>query len=190
MYNWKKYIKNTKYQEPRKLLIKALDFIKNKDIALDIGAGALNDSKLLQDIGFKKVYAIDTEESQELIKGLKNQVVIFKKIAVEDYAFLINSFDLINAQFILFCINKNDLVRVIDDIKKSLKSEGLFIGQFLGLNDSWSGNSNVCTHSKLEIEKMLSGLEIIYLNEEESNAITAMGESKHWHIFHFIARKI
>ncbi|MFZ2310362.1 MAG: class I SAM-dependent methyltransferase [Patescibacteria group bacterium] len=190
MYNWKKYIKNTKHQEPRKLLVKALGFIKNKDVALDIGAGALNDSKLLQDTGFKKVYAIDIEENLELIKELSDQIVIFKKIAIENYVFSVDSLDLINAQFVLFLLKRNDLNKIINSIKSSLKLNGIFVGQFLGLNDSWANQSNVCVHSRLEIEELLSGLEIVYLKEEESNAVTALDESKHWHIFHFIARKI
>ena len=190
MYNWQKYINNTKNQEPKRLLVRALEFVKNKDTALDVGAGALNDSKLLQNNGFKKIYAIDIEKNTESIKELDGQVFTFKKIAIEDYNFSANFFDLINAQFVLFCINKNDLIRIIDDIKKSLRSGGIFVGQFLGSNDSWSNQSNVYTHSRLEAEEILSDLEIIDLNEEEKDAITAMGESKHWHLFHFIARKI
>lgn len=189
MSNWQQYINNTKNQSPQTLLVSALKFAKGKEAALDLGAGALNDSKYLQKVGFKKIYAVDTEESLELIKELDNKVFSFQKVAIEDYIFPLNFFDLVNVQFVLFFVRRDKMTRVINDIKKTLKPGGIFVGQFLGLNDSWSNNPAVCAYLRVDVEEFFSGLEIIYFQEEEKDGLTAMNQSKHWHIFHFIVRK-
>lgn len=189
MSDWQEYINKTKNQAPRTLLVKALDYIKIKEAALDLGAGALNDSKCLQLAGFKKVYAVDTEEDQKLIKELDDQVFVFQKVAIEDYVFPLNFFDLVNAQFVLFFVKRDKITRVINDIKKTLKPGGIFVGQFLGLNDSWTNNPAVCAYLRVDVEEFFSGLEIIYFQEEEKDGMTAMNQTKHWHIFNFIVRK-
>ena len=44
-------------------------------------------------------------------------------------------------------------------------------------------------HTREEVERLLSDLEIIELEEKEKDKKPAVGELKHWHIFHIIARK-
>ena len=83
MTDWQTYIKNTSKRAPRTLLVKALEYITEKNAALDLGAGALNESRLLIERGFKKVIALDITESPDLIKGLDKKVFQFKKIKIE-----------------------------------------------------------------------------------------------------------
>ena len=53
MSHWSQYIAKTKNKSPRPLLVRALSYVKNKNKALDLGAGALNDSRYLLENGFK-----------------------------------------------------------------------------------------------------------------------------------------
>ncbi len=183
MPNWPKYISLTKNKAPRRLLIEALDFVSHKDSALDLGSGALNDTKYLLTI-FNNVVAVDIEEAEKI----NNSAFIFNKTKIEDYDFPENTFDLISAQFILPFINKDELARVIEDIKKSLKSDGVFTGQFFGSKDSWSELEDVSVFRREDIEKMLSGFGVIVLREEEKDDLALGGALKHWHIFHFIVK--
>jgi len=65
---WPQYIEKTKNKPPRRLLVQALGFVKNKNAALDLGAGAFNDTRYLLQAGFKKVIAVDREETVELMQ--------------------------------------------------------------------------------------------------------------------------
>ena len=189
MFDWKGYINTTKNKPPRQLLVQALEYIKNKEIALDLGAGALNESRYLLDCGFKKVIAVDNEENPDLINQINNKAFVFKKIAIGDYDFSENKFSLINAQFVLPFIKKEEIDQIINHIKDSLENGGVFVGQFFGAKDSWGNKPGICVYTEKEVKEFLANLDIIYFQEEEKDGQTAMDGEKHWHIFHFIAKK-
>lgn len=189
MNNWSRYINKTKNNFPRPLLVQALDFVENKGSALDIGSGALNDSRYLLGEGFKKVIALDKEGLSPLPEEFNCDAFSFKKCTVEDYNFPINSLDLINAQFILPFVDKRKIDNVTESIKKSLKPRGVFVGQFFGSKDSWSNRKDVQVYSKAEVYNFLDELDILFFNEEEKDVMTPLEKMKHWHIFHFIVIK-
>jgi len=189
MPDWPQYIDLTKNKPPRKLLVRALEYVREKETALDLGAGALNDSKYLVAAGFKTVIAVDIEKKLELSNGLDKNIFIFKQIKIEDYDFPVDYFNLINAQFVLPFIASKEIGRVLDDILKSLRRNGIFTGQFFGINDDWRDRDGISCYSKAEIMDFFSGFEIIDLQEGEKNDQTALGGLKHWHLFHFIVKK-
>ena len=183
MPNWPEYIKQTENKSTRPLLVEALDYVSNKDTALDLGAGALNDSKYLILLGFK-VIAVDGEE---LVK-IDSDKFVFNKTKIEAYNFPENTFDLVSAQFVLPFIKREDISRILSDIKKSLKPEGIFTGQFFGDRDSWNKLAHVCVFNNEEVKELLNDFEEILIREEERDGKIASGETKHWHIFHFIVK--
>jgi len=189
MHNWPRYIDKSKNRPPRPLLVRALDFVEDKKSTLDIGAGALNDSRYLLEKGFKQVIALDKEVSSMLIKEFDDKNFIFKKCAAEDYAFPTESFDLINAQFVMPFVPKQKMDKLIKAIKKALKSRGIFTGQFFGPKDSWSNRKDTQVYSRTEVDNFLDELDILFFDEEEKDDRAAFQAMKHWHIFHFIARK-
>src|SRR3989344_2815561 len=100
--DWADYFKKTKNQPPRPLLVKALNFVKERNSALDLGAGSLNDSKYLLEQGFKKVTAVDSDPTvlqfaKELNKPNFNCVIS----AFDKFDFPIEEYDLVNTQFAL-----------------------------------------------------------------------------------------
>lgn len=189
MFDWKEYINMTMNKPPRQLLVMALGFVKNKNVALDLGAGALNESKYLLDCDFKKVIAIDNEENPDLINRINNKAFVFKKMAIEDYNFLKSSSSLINAQFVLPFIKIEKINQIIDNIKNSLEDGGIFVGQFFGTRDSWNNKPGISVYTEKEVNDFLSNLDIVYFQEEEKDGQTAMDGKKHWHLLHFIAKK-
>jgi hypothetical protein len=74
-----------------------------------------------------------------------------------------------------------------------LEPNGRFCGQFFGDRDSWaapgSGKSGITFLSRSEAEALLIGLDVERFLEEETEAERPVGQSKHWHIFHIVAKK-
>lgn len=70
-----------------------------------------------------------------------------------------------------------------------MKDGGIFVGQFFGVKDSWIDTTGICVYTEKEVKGFLSNLDIVYFQEEEKDGQTALDGEKHWHIFHFIAKK-
>lgn len=193
-HSWLEYIAKTKGREPRALLQKALVLIKDRDAALDLGAGALNDSRYLLESGFQSVMAIDRELIPEEVIKLEwarqfSERFSFNLKSIEDFVFPVSAFNLVNAQFVLPFIEKTALSRVLDGIKSSLRPGGIFTGQFFGERDSWQGQLDGAVYSEKECRDFLAGLEIVYFKEDEYDGPSLLNGEKHWHLYNFIAQK-
>lgn len=186
MSKWQSYYDDTKDRQPAKILVEALSFVANKNRALDLGAGALTDSKYLLSLGFE-VVAVDQERFSDQIDDDKFS---FVQSSYGDYEFTENSFDLISAQFSLPFNGADGFEVLWQKIISSLKSGGIFVGQLFGLNDEWNNSeTKLVFHSKKQVEDLLAGLEILKLVEIERDGKLASGEPKHWHLFNIIIRK-
>jgi len=70
-----------------------------------------------------------------------------------------------------------------------LISGGRFCGQLFGNKDSWAEDSKMNFHTLSDINILLKDFTVELLREEDHPGKTALGEEKHWHIFHIVARK-
>lgn len=191
MPTWQDYYKNTKDIPPRKLLVKAVEFVESRDAAIDLGASALNDAHYLLEQGFKKVIAVDKEAvAQEVAAMFPKDNFSYEISAFEDYQFPQGVFNIVNAQYALPFIAPSEFTRVFKSILNSLHERGVITGQLFGDRDEWRTKPTMTFHSRTEAEDLFKGLEILELTEEEKDAPGAVGGVKHWHIFHFIARKL
>ncbi|MBN1618999.1 methyltransferase domain-containing protein [Candidatus Dojkabacteria bacterium] len=189
---WKKFYQNTKYNTTAKLLIEAVKYCKNKRNALDIGCGAGKDSVFLLKEGFR-VLAIDSDNSvaefipTELLKSENFRLVID---SIEKFDLTKYRFDLINAQYSLPFISKDEFFPCIYRIIDSMSQDGIFVGQFFGLHDSWNKPTAKETFlSKKQAVNIFNNLNIIKLEEFEKDRPDASGRDKHWHVFDFIVEK-
>jgi tellurite methyltransferase len=71
----------------------------------------------------------------------------------------------------------------------ALRSDGIFAGQLLGVNDDWTARGYTA-HTRTEVQSLLHPFEILHMEEAERDGETALREPKHWHIFHIVARKL
>ena len=190
--DWPAYFNATKDHKPRPLLVEAMTFIGKRDAALDLGAGALNETEYLFEQGFNRVVAVDAEPKfLDFCKELGSDKLTCIVSTFDEFNFPVDEYDLVNAQFALPFNSPSTFAEVFARIKSSLKKGGIFTGQFFGVNDSWAkGNSDMTFHTKAEVEKFLADMEIVKLEEVEKDDKTAAGDMKHWHVFHVIARKI
>jgi SAM-dependent methyltransferase len=187
---WKDYFERTKEAPPRPLLVRAVSYVEDKNQALDLGSGALNDSVYLIDQNFEHVTAVDKiPVAKEIGDRLPPEKFTYVISSFEDYQFPADSFDLINAQFSLPFTTPESFEEIFGKIYDSLKNKGIFSGQLFGDRDEWKQDAKMNFHTKADVEKLLSKYTLIDLTEEEKNKITAAGAMKHWHVFHFIVQK-
>ena len=185
--DWIKYHQLTKDRVPSPLLKEALSFVKDKNTALDLGAGALVDSKFLLSTGFKKVVAVDIVPFELVINDPK---FIFVKSSFSDYNFPVKEFDLINANFALPFSDPENFNPVWTKMINSLVVGGIFSGQLFGINDGWSTDTSMSFHTIDEVNKLLVDMEVIKLEEVEKDGSIATGGTKHWHIFPLILKRV
>lgn len=190
--NWREYHNRTSETQPRKSLVRALEMVRERGTALDLGAGSLGDSRFLLDAGFQKVIAVDAdpgvEERASKIDSEKLEVVIS---SFADYKFPERTFDLVNAQYCLPFNPPEVFRRVFDNVKKSLKVGGIFTGQLFGKRDGWAGTPGRIFHTKEEVGDLLAGMELVDdVKEVEQDGFAADGSPKRWHFFIILARKI
>jgi Methyltransferase domain len=185
------YIAARRFDPPRRLLIKAAGLTEPKGHALDAGAGALNATKYLLSAGFKHVTAFDSSPaSQQVAEDLRADQLTFVLARFEDFAYPDSAYDLVNAEFSLPFIGAHAFPSVFSKLLGSVKTGGLFTGQLFGPNDSWNvPESGMNFHSRSDVERLLRGWTVVELTEEDHPGKTKLGEDKHWHIFHLIARR-
>jgi tellurite methyltransferase len=192
---WASYSERTKDREPRELAVKAVKYVHAKDAALDLGPGALNESKYLLDQGFKKVVAVNKDglETDPIARGraetFPNDRFEYQVSTFDAFDFRPETYDLINAQYALPFNPPATFDAMFANLKKSLKSGGIVTGQFFGPKDEWSGNADMTFVTRERAEQLLGDLEVIHLEEVEGPDRLAVGGEKYWHTFHFIARK-
>ena len=188
--DWSEYYKITKNKPPSKLLVRSLGYVKNKGKAVDIGGGALKDTKYLLKQGFDVTVIDSSELMAKEAKKIKSKKLQYFVSSFDKFNFPENTFNIASAMYSLPFNSPNTFNNVFNNIKKSLIKDGIFCGQLFGVKDEWSKNSNITFHTKKQAEKLFSDMEIIDFKEEERDGETANGTLKHWHIFHFIVKKI
>lgn len=189
--DWNNYYEITQDNPPSPLLIKALGYTEARESALDLGAGALKDSKFLLAQGFKKVTAVDRESIPEnILSAIKDDRFEFIRKSFTEYNFPEAAFDLVSSQYALPFLALPDLTVVFNRIKHSLRKRAIFTGQLFGLHDEWNvANRTMSFLARDDILKLLMGMDILLLKETEMNGRTANGQPKHWHLFDIVARK-
>ncbi len=188
--DWSEYYKITKNKLPSKLLVCALEYAEGKDKAIDIGGGALKDTRYLLEQGFDVVVVDSSELMEKEAKKISSDKLHYFASSFANFNFPENTFDLASAQFSLPFNPPESFKAVLKKIKLSLKKDGIFCGQLFGVRDGWANRPNMTFHTMQQAQKLFKDMEVIYFNEEEKDGETANGTSKHWHIFHFIAKKI
>lgn len=181
MSHWQEFYAITKDKPPSPLLVKADAFVQNKEHALDLGAGALKDTKFLIAQGFKMVTVVDKESLEETdIKELPQSRINLVKSSFEDFTFPIEEYDIINAQYSLPFNSPQSFNFVFNKLKNSLKVNGIFTGQFFGVHDEWSGQKlDMAFHNLQQVKALLSDMEILEIEEVDKDSRLANGTPKH-----------
>lgn len=189
--DWNKYYDAVANRPPRKTILTALSAFPEPEIAVDLGCGDGRDTVeiIRQDWA---VLAIDKEPdaiTRLLARPNLNTLQLTTQIASFEEVQLPESVDLINASFCLPFCSPKAFPSLWNKIFNSLASGGRFSGHLFGNRDSWSGNELINTFTRQQVETLLQSYAIELLEEEEHPGKTPLGEDRHWHIFHIVARK-
>ena len=74
--------------------------------------------------------------------------------------------------------------RIVDSIRPG----GRFAGQLFGDHDEWAG-TGIASRPAPRSSELLRPFEIERLEEFDEDGSTVIGKTKHWHLFHVVARK-
>ena len=189
MTDWGAFYDAVSERPPHETAIGALDRFDHPGFAVDLGCGMGRDTMEMLRRGWR-VLAIDGEseaiarlrERAAGIPALETQVAAFEDATWPEA-------DLVNASFSLPFCAPEEFDDVWERILASLPPGGRFSGQLFGDRDEWAGQKAMTFHTREQALGLLSGLELERFDEEDADGRTALGEPKHWHIFHVIARR-
>ena len=196
--------------EPRETLVIALDRFDREDgapgggpFAVDLGCGSGRDTVELLERGWR-VLAIDSEPAgiDRLVQRLGNgdHARRLETLAArfEDASW--PTTDLVSSSYALPFCPPDHFEAVWARIVTSLRVGGRFCGQLFGDRDEWASGSRASErdwasppgmsfHSREDVLSLLDGLEVEHFHEVDEDGTTAVGDAKHWHLFHVVARK-
>lgn len=195
--NWSNYYNAVEGRPPRDTLLAALarfdvEEAMSPRFAVDLGCGEGRDTVELLHRGWQ-VLGIDGEKealSRLLSRPDINRERLETKVMRFEELVLPEAVDLINASFSLPFCPPEHFPNLWEKIVGSLHSGARFSGQLFGERDSWAIYTSMNHHTREQVERLLQPFEVEMLQEEDHPGTTAIGEEKHWHIFHIVARKM
>ncbi len=196
---WSRYYDAAKGGAPRETLLFALDLFEREGgaaggerLAVDLGCGEGRDTVELLRRGWR-VLALDAE--REAIERLRARPDLDSDAAAR-LEIRMSSFeeadwpraDLVNSSFALPFCPPDHFPALWERIALSLRRGGRFSGQLFGDRDGWTQEPALSFQRRAEVEGMLQAFQLERFDEIEEDGKTAIGEPKHWHVFHIVSR--
>lgn len=206
--DWPMYFDAVAKSPPRDTCLRALTALADSEPAIsqadtlhaiDIACGEGRDTRaILAASPCWHVFAIDASRdglerlTRSLSPGDAARVTLTQS-TMEELAMLApnpSSAHLINASFALpFCAPAH-FSSLWTWITSTLCRGGIFAGQLFGDRDEWASIRPQSHFTRQHVESLLSGYQILFLDEVEKDGDDAMGGLKHHHVFHIVARKL
>lgn len=176
----------------RNSLLNRLDDLKQLSggAALDLGAGAGNDSVWMLEHGYA-VTALDKDASKlRANEALKDKATIIER-SWDEFAFTPNSLNLIVAQNTFPFLSREKAERVIADAISALQSGGFICYTLFGPKDAWAYKENmhfVPYEDAIAFAEQFP-IEIFFRSSEVGYGTTMSGDMKFWEIHRIILKK-
>lgn len=178
---------------PRATLLRALAAFGAENragLAVDLGAGEGRDAVALLQRGWS-VLAIDSDATALARLRGRTEIPPGANLVTLHDSFVEAAWpqaDLVNASFALPLCPPERFAELWTRLRASLLPGGRFAGQLYGPRDSWAGRPGLTLQSRDAARALLAGWTVEMFEEEETDAVTPRGGTKHWHIFHVVAR--
>lgn len=187
--NWQQYYQQTRDGEVFSLLPRALLYSVPNQRALDLGAGALRNTRYLLEYGFE-VTAVDS--APEFLDEAQNiDTPSFRAVqsTYTSFDYPANRYGLVVAAWALPFTDSRTLDDVVSRTLASLAPGGVFCGNFYGPEDGWSHIEDMTFVDEMKLRELFAQLEILSFEEIKRQGKTAAGTQKQWHYYNLIARK-
>lgn len=158
--DWTQYYEITRNKPPSKLLIKALGYVKNRERAIDIGGGALKDTRYLLEQGFDVTVIDSSELMVKEAKKIHSKELHYFISFFDKFDFPKNTFDIASAMYSLPFNQPETFDMVFEKIKNSLVRGGIFCGHLFGERDQWSKNKEMTFHTEKKARKLFEDMEM------------------------------
>ncbi len=161
--------------------------LPSKGKVLELGAGVGHGVVHLLGKGLE-VIAVDAEPESVRILRERAPTATVIEARFEKTDLPLDEFDAVVAGFCLFFLSSEEFNEFWPRLVASIKSGGIFAGQFLGPRDGWA-ELGYLVHQQIELKQLLASFEIQSWEEVEQDGTTSQGVLKHWHVYHIVARK-
>lgn len=185
------------YRETRDDLKAGIQLVKGPRIAIDCGCGAGSDIAFLRANGFV-VHGFDVEAEsiarcRERFRGDSHVILSQASFSTFEYP----SASLVVADASLFFCPADEFDSFWEKIKNALLPSGVFVGSFLGPEDTMVGPAydreafwpDVLVASEERLRSWLDGFEIVSFTGHKKSGLTPSGVPHDWHIFAVVAQK-
>jgi tellurite methyltransferase len=189
---WSQYYELVSGRPPRDFLFTTLNCFQETGTAIDLGCGAGTESILMLGRGWR-VIAIDQAETG--IKTLHSNIAPTMAERLETRLASFEAVDLPLADLIWagvslpFC-QPAHFDSLWSKIRSALVPGGRFAGDLFGPRHAWSNTARMTFHTREQVETLLEGFALEYLEEGHGEMLTALDGIQHWHMFTFRARKL
>lgn len=200
-YDWSSYFEARRAQPPRDTLLRALAIFDaepplddaNPRVAVDLGCGTGTDSVELLRRGWR-VHAVDSSAQaiSELTTAAASLATNLTTALTRYEDAIWPPCHLLNASFSIPHIVPADFPALWRKITASILPGGRFAGQLFGPDNSWGPEYAALAriyHSRAEVLALLAPFTIEHLEEVNRPGKDALGNPKHWHVYHIVARK-
>jgi SAM-dependent methyltransferase len=198
--DWPGYFQVMLGKPARETLAKALELFEKEGLpdsgktAIDLGCGEGRDTLELLARGWH-VTAIDSHPMA--FEHLRKRVPEEQRPRLTTH---VAEFDapiwgaapvsLVNASFSLPFCDPDKFPGLWRRIVGVIRPGGRFAGQLFGERDSWAALPDRTHHARRELDKLFDGFVWEELREEEKDDKDALGNPKHWQVFHIAARRL
>ncbi len=160
-----------------------------KNLALDLGAGNLRDSKFFFANGFRKVVAV--EKDKQALLFFDTRIPLHIK-PIEEFEIARGAYDLIYSCNVLYFLEKELIEKLFHRAWEGLRPGGILACTALAQQDAWCQPSeiNPCAFlTALDIGRLRIGFKALMLREHEYDGRSVSGQMKHWHYWSLIFQK-
>jgi membrane dipeptidase len=185
---WGRYFERASL-DPRPTLLEAVQRFAEPGLAVDLGAGTGRDTLELVRRGWRVVSIDGQQEAIDRIRALvgEDDARLETRVGKFEEASWPRC-DLLNASFSLPFCPPELFPGLWQRIVGSIVPGGRFAGQFFGERDDWA-RTGLAVQTRTEVEALLEPFEVELFDEFDGEGPTAIGKTKHWHVFHAVARK-
>jgi SAM-dependent methyltransferase len=194
----KNYFNATEHSEIRSDLSFALKLVGKPKIAVDCGCGSGSDIEHLASLGFTvHGFDLETEAVARCQKRFRNNDNVI--LSQDNFiSFKYPKASLVVADASLFFCPAAEFPTVWQKINACLFTGGVFVGSFLGPNDTMANSKgsessfweNDLTFNESELQNLFKSYKIHNLTEHSLSGTTNSGHPHQWHIFSVVAQKV